>query len=264
MKEDAMVASTAAEGAGGGAARVPLFTRASSGLVRELTLTDAAWYGVFATGGLFGFVFLFPFPQFSSPGINVPLMLILTLLLGVLIYFVYSSLGSAMPRAGGDYLYETRSLLPVVGFTVPWACQLLFWLAFPTAGAFVVGTFGLVPIADAVGASGLAQWLVTSNGNFVVGASVVVACWLLTVFGLRVYRPIQRWVLVPAVVLATFIIIGLLLANLGTEFRSKFDAFHAGAITATDVEAAARAEGFQSAAFSFPNTLIWIAVMAAY
>ena len=104
-------------------APVQSFSRKSSGLVRELTLADAAWYGVLGSGGLFAFVFLFPGPQFASPGVSVPLMLVATLLFGVIVYFVYAGLGSAMPRAGGDYLYETRSLTAVVGFTVPWACQ---------------------------------------------------------------------------------------------------------------------------------------------
>ena len=61
----------------------PRFARASSGLVRELTLVDIAWYGIFATGGLFAFVFLFPGPQYASPGISIPLMLVFTLLLGI-------------------------------------------------------------------------------------------------------------------------------------------------------------------------------------
>ena len=129
-------------------APVQSFSRKSSGLVRELTLADAAWYGVLGSGGLFAFVFLFPSPQFASPEISVPLMLVAHAAVRGVVYFVYAGLGSAMPRAGGDYLYESRSLHPVVGFTVPWACQLLFWLAFPAAGAFVVTTFGLVPIVD--------------------------------------------------------------------------------------------------------------------
>ncbi|MGH2589433.1 MAG: hypothetical protein ACRDGW_01390, partial [Actinomycetota bacterium] len=135
---------------------------------------------------------------------------------------------------------------------------------FPTAGAFVVSTFGLVPITDALGADSLAQWLVTDDGLFVVAAFVVVACWALTVFGLRIYRALQRWVLVPAVVIATFTIIGLLLANVGTDFAAKFDAFHDGAITAASVEAAASKAGYQPPGFSLSNTLIWVAVLAAY
>jgi amino acid transporter len=246
-------------------APTPRFARASSGLVRELTLVDIAWYGIFATGGLFGYVFLFPTPQFVSPGISIPLMLVFTLLLGVVVYFVYAALGSAMPRAGGDYLYESRSLNPLVGFTVPWACQLIFWLAFPAAGAFVVTTFGLIPIFQTVGADSVATWLLTSTGTFVVSAVVVGIAWGLTVFGLRIYRPLQRYVLVPAIVIATLTIIVLLLANLGTNFARSFDTFQAGTgITARSVIAAANRSGFHQPAVNLGHTLIWVAVLAAY
>jgi amino acid transporter len=225
---------------------------------------DTAAYGIFASGGLFPFVFLFPLPQSVSPGISIPLMLFFVLVYGVVVYFVYAALGSAMPRAGGDYLYESRALHPAVGFTVPWACQLLFWLAFPTAGAFVVTTFGLAPIAGAVGADSLAVWLVGADGTFAVAAAVVVACWLLTVFGLRIYRPIQRWVLVPAIAISVLTIIGLLLANLGTDFGPKFDDFHGGKITTGSVVAAADKAGYRPFGFSLRDTLIWVAVLAAY
>lgn len=246
------------------AAPVQSFSRRSSGLVRELTLSDAAWYGVLGSGGLFGYVFLFPGPQFASPGISIPLMLVATLLFGVIVYFVYAGLGSAMPRAGGDYLYETRSLHPLVGFTVPWACQLLFWLAFPTAGAFVVGTFGLVPIADKVGLDGVAAWLVTKWGTFVVAAAVVVACWLLNAVGLRAYRTVQRWILIPLTLIATATILVLLLVNLGTDFAQKFNAFHHGSITTASVAAAAAKAGYHHPSFNLGHTLIWVAVLGAY
>jgi APA family basic amino acid/polyamine antiporter len=249
----------------GSSAGAPRFARAASGLVRELTLVDIAWYGIFATGGLFGYVFLFPAPQFVSPGISIPLMLVFTLLLGVVVYFVYAALGSAMPRAGGDYLYESRTLHPLVGFTVPWACQLLFWLAFPASGAYVVTTFGLVPIFQAFGATGVESWLLTETGTFIVSGVVVIMCWLLTVYGLRVYRPVQRYVLVPAIVIATLTIICLLVANLGTNFQHSFNHFQAGTgITAASVKAAAVKNGYRPAGFNLGHTLEWVAVLAAY
>jgi amino acid transporter len=247
-----------------GQPRVQLFSRASSGLIRELSFSDTVWYGVFSGGALFGFVYLFPTPQYLSPGINIPLMLVFTLLYGVIIYFVYAALGSAMPRAGGDYLYETRSLHPLVGFTVPWACQLLFWLTFPPAGAYVLSTFGLVPIAQAFNAPGVVSWLVSENGVFIVSAVIVVACWALTVAGLHFYRRIQRYVLVPGLLISILTIIGLLLANLGTNFSRDFDRFQSPALTTRQVAAAAAKAGYHPVGFSLSHTLIWIAVLAAY
>jgi len=48
---------TAATGSAG-QPRVQLFSRASSGLIRELSFSDTVWYGVFSGGALFGFVYL--------------------------------------------------------------------------------------------------------------------------------------------------------------------------------------------------------------
>jgi APA family basic amino acid/polyamine antiporter len=256
--------TTTAGSSTGPAPPVKLFSRASSGLIRELSLTDTVWYGVFSGGALFAFVYLFPTPQFVSPGINIPLMLVLTLVYGVVIYYVYAALGSAMPRAGGDYLYESRSLHPVVGFTVPWACQLLFWLTFPPAGAYVLGTFGLVPIAQASNAPGVVSWLDSKNGIFIVSAVIVVICWLLTIFGLHIYRRLQRFVLVPGLVISTLTIIGLLIANFGTNFRKDFDAFQQPALTTQQVAAAAAKAGYHPVGLNLGHTLIWIAVLAAY
>lgn len=244
---------------------VKAFARQSSGLVRDLTLRDAAWYGIFASGGLYAFIFLFPYPQFASPGISVPLMLLLTLAFGVLVYAVYAALGSAMPRAGGDYLFQSRALHPFVGFVIPWACQLLFWLTFPIGGAYVVSTFGLVPISDALGWTGLTEWLLTANGFFAIAAIVVVGCCVLNIAGMRVYRILQRYVLVPITVVAVGVILVLLLININTDFAAKFDAFHASSgITVGSVDAAAKAAGWAPSGFSLSSTALWVVVLAAY
>jgi amino acid transporter len=241
----------------------PRFARASSGLVRELSIADVGAFGILATGALFGVIYLFPVPQGVSTGINVPVMLVLAFLFSLLVYYVYAQLGSAMPRAGGDYLYESRALSPSVGFVVPWACQLLFWLAFPSLGAFGVSTLGLVPIADTLGLDGVSTFLLTTDGIFLVAAIFVIIGFFLTFFGLSTYRKLQRWVLIPVLGVAVVTIYVLLIANLGTDFAAKFDAFHAAdGITFDGVQQAAAKEGFEGAGFNLGNTLIWIAVMA--
>jgi amino acid transporter len=241
----------------------PRFARASSGLVRELSIADTAAFGILATGALYGVLYLFPIPQAVSTGINVPVMLILGFAFSLLVYYVYAQLGAAMPRAGGDYLYESRSLGPSIGFVVPWACQLLFWLVFPSLGAYGVSSLGLVPIADTLGLHGVSAWLLTKTGIFVVAAIFVIVGYLLTVFGLSLYRQIQRYVLIPVLAVALLTIYILLLVNLNTDFPAKFDAFHAAdKITAAGVEQAADKSGYGGTSFNLGNTLIWISVMA--
>src|ERR1700709_1229880 len=96
--------SSPAVGGGSSAASAegaqPRFARASSGLVRELSIRDTAVFGVLSTGAIYGVLYLFPTPQGVSAGVNIPLMLVLGFLFSVMTYYVYSQLGAAMPRAG--------------------------------------------------------------------------------------------------------------------------------------------------------------------
>ncbi len=57
---------------GGSSESLGVFSRRSSGLVRELSITDIVWYGILAAGALFGLVYVFPGPQSFLPGLNVP------------------------------------------------------------------------------------------------------------------------------------------------------------------------------------------------
>jgi amino acid transporter len=240
----------------------PKFARASSGLVRELSIRDTAAYGIFATGAIYGTLYLFPTPQGVSTGINIPVMLILGFLFSVITYYVYAQLGAAMPRAGGDYLYESRALSPGIGFTVPWACQLVFWLVFPSLGAYGVTTLGLVPIADTLGWHGVSSFLLDDDGIFVVSVIFVVSGYILTILGLHYYKQLQKYVLIPVLAVSVITIYVLLLVNLGTDWTAKFNAFHGGDITVNSVQQAASKAGFHGADFNLGNTLIWIAVMA--
>jgi APA family basic amino acid/polyamine antiporter len=241
------------------------FTRKSSGLVRDLSLTDAAWYGVFAAGSIYLFIYLFPFPQFSTPGVSMPLLVLLLLAFALPIYYVYAVLGSAMPRAGGDYLYETRTISPVVGFVAPWACELLFWLTFPASGGLVVAQFGLEPIFGVLGqtyhlhwATSVATWLTGKTGTFIVTLAVVLGCWTLTVLRLKIYRLVQRWVLVPVTIIAVICLYVIVFSAFGGNFAHKFDAY-SGGITTVAIAHAAIKGGYAGVSFSLGHTLLYVA-----
>jgi basic amino acid/polyamine antiporter, APA family len=242
------------------------FTRASSGLVRDLSLVDIAWYGIFAAGSLYLFIYLFPFPQFASPGVSMPLLLVFLLLYAIPVYYVYAALGSAMLRAGGDYLYQSRAISPLVGFVAPWACELLFWLTYPASGGFVVAQFGLEPLFAQLGRSydinwctRFANWLGTSTGTFTVTVIMVGCCWLLTVARLKTYRAVQRRVLVPLTVAAVIAIYVIVFVGLTEDWPSKFAAYSSGAVTVGDITKAAASGGFHRHSLDLWNTFIWVA-----
>jgi len=105
----------------------------------------------------------------------------------------YAILASAMPRAGGSYVYASRALHPYLGFVASFSQ----W--FSLCGAIGVVGYLLVPfvrdVALALGATGLADRLETGAPRWVIPLAVL---WAFTLVNLRGVRLYQR-VLVPLV-----------------------------------------------------------------
>src|SRR6202020_2041134 len=103
-----------------------LFVRQSSGLVRNVSVTNALFFNVAAFVG----VGLTLYPIFYSLA-DVPMWkvgpfsaygwaAIFTGLFCVLLALIFSSLTSVMPRSGGDYVFTSRILHPFLGWLESW------------------------------------------------------------------------------------------------------------------------------------------------
>jgi basic amino acid/polyamine antiporter, APA family len=237
------------------------FTRTASGLVRNISLADAAGFGALATGGYYGLVYLYPWAAAFAPGMSMWVLIPVTFAVTTLAYFCYAALGSAMPRAGGDYLYQSRTIHRVVGFCIPWTCQVLFWLAFGTMGSYIMNQFGLVPMTQALGMDSVSSWLASGPGGFTVTAVAIALMWFLVVAGTRVYRKVQTFVLVPGLVIGGVTIIIVLLINWNTDFAHAFNQYFAGSITYQQVQQAAADNGYAPPTFNLVNTLMWVGVL---
>src|SRR5437588_7930142 len=103
-----------------------LFVRQSSGLVRNVSVTNALFFNVAAFVGV-GLT-LYPIfyaladaqawktPLFSAYGWAA----IITGLFCILLALIFSSLTSVMPRSGGDYVFTSRILHPALGWMESW------------------------------------------------------------------------------------------------------------------------------------------------
>jgi len=100
-----------------------VFTRRASGLVREVGIFTAMAIGLTHTigGGINNYMVQMPY---SAPGSNVPAAFAIAGLVTIVTAISYSMLGVAMPRTGGDYIYISRGINPVLGFITSWG----FWL----------------------------------------------------------------------------------------------------------------------------------------
>jgi amino acid transporter len=246
------------------------FSRRSSGLVRELSITDIVWYGILAAGALFGLVYVFPGPQSFLPGLNVPLSALLAMVIMVPVFAVYAGFGSAMPRMGGDYLYQSRALHPAVGFTFTFAWEVFMWVTFTTVGGLVVATLGLQPLLynlglqwDSIGLIDAANWFGTPDGLLVTTLVLVLLAFATTVRGIGTYRKIQRWLIVPSILISNVVLIGLM-ARSENSFIQKFDAFHEKALGEPNFHAKvnqiATEAAFQTPGFSLKYTILFLSV----
>ncbi len=108
---------------------VTLFVRKASGLVRSWSMFDAFIYATFSinliTLGLYIFSYCYYFEG------NIATAVVIGGLFTIFEVVVYASLISAMPRAGGDYVWQSRILGRGIGFVLAvtgWWFILWLWV----------------------------------------------------------------------------------------------------------------------------------------
>jgi len=107
----------------------------------------------------------------------------------------YAALASAMPRAGGSYLFASRGLHPSLGFVASFSQ----WVGLSVvigAVAYVIPVF-LAGVAEGLGATGLASALLGGPGRLVVALALV---WGFVAVNLRGLAAYER-TLVPLMVM---------------------------------------------------------------
>jgi amino acid transporter len=91
------------------------FVREATGLVRDFSAFDSLMINLVAIGVLFSFTNVIFAAEFYS-GANLIVSAVVALLLCIPYASLYIIFSIAMPRSGGDYVWVSRSLSPVLGF----------------------------------------------------------------------------------------------------------------------------------------------------
>lgn len=103
-----------------------LFVRQSSGLVRNVSVTNALFFNVaaFVGGGLTLYPLFYSLADVSvwkvGPFSAYGWAAIIAGFFCVLLALIFSSLTSVMPRSGGDYVFTSRILHPFLGWMESW------------------------------------------------------------------------------------------------------------------------------------------------
>ncbi len=169
-----------------------LFVRKASGLVRAWSVFDAFIYATFSinliTLGLFIFSYCYYFEG------NIATAIVIGAVFTVFEVILYSSLISAMPRSGGDYVWQSRILGRGWGFILAvtgW--WFILWLWVPLYGQMLVYEF-FTPILAILGAQNAALWFTGTNAGMLVGMiSVNVIVFVYIAIGMKWYARVQKF-----------------------------------------------------------------------
>lgn len=253
-----------------------VFTRASSGLVRQVRTTDVFFFG-FTTIALSYIVFTI-LSWSAYPGASMELATLIAIVGALGIGGTYALFASMYPRSGGEYVFLSRTLHPLVGFALSFSFA--FWQMFYLGlnGAFFA-QFALSPtlagvatVTESQQLLDLANWFGTPSGIFAGGLFLILTMSYLHWRGAAVYFRWQRWGALLAMASLAITVVVLALGALGAlDFKAAFDGI-AGSGSYDQVLADGSAAGTLPAApFDFMATLnfvlwpafsIWFAITA--
>ena len=208
-----------------GEERPTLFLRKATGLVRGWSVRDSLIYACLATNfvtlGIYEFTF-------AGPAFPKGQLITAVIIGGIWVSFLviaYAGLVVTIPRAGGDYVWQTRILGSGIGFVMAatgW--WFILWLWAP-----IYGNILSVQLFEPLWATlkwtwpgGGYAWFGTHNGIFVVTLITIALAGLLVSIGMAGYAKVQRWCFIGGLIGFAVVVI-LLLFNSHASFVSSFN-----------------------------------------
>ncbi len=211
------------------AAKPEIFTRKSSGLVRVMSPYSAFIYNILTMGLIFPWTYLWA--PGALPGGRLVWGILLAMIFEIPIALTYVWLSTALPRSGGDYVFQSRVFGGGVGFSIVmsgfviWILQwvalsgwLLSYLGFASLFLGLGGTMGN-PSLTAIGV-----WFTTPWGIIIVSVLNALLAMLLLVSGFKNYVKFQ-YVMWYATLLSFGLMLYLFFTATPEMFAQKLDAF---------------------------------------
>lgn len=206
-----------------------LYVRQSSGLVRMISLPTAIGFNI-AGIGVIWLTYVATTQPPAFPGASIVGSTVIAGVLALFPILLYGLFASVMPRAGGDYVYVTRSIHPWVGFAVNF--NFVAWILMATSyGAYLIAPFSISAALSGLGVSlhnaTLISWagdVASRNWTFAIGVAALVLTGIMLSFSLRLYTKIIIGLLVLSL-FAALVAVGILLVNDRSSFVSTVAAY---------------------------------------
>ena len=199
------------------------FARKASGLVRGLSFMDAFGVGFMNQGLTPSMWVMISLGLGVYTGGNLIIATLLSALLcGVGFSLVWGILGGSMPRSGGEYIYNSRIIHPMIGIAesfgnafvwIMWIYVLAPWTIDP----------GLVMMFQFMGMPQAAEFLGTPLAVFLISSVVSFIALLFVVFGMKVFARVQKVVMALGI-LGTIVILLVLTFTTRESFIAAWSA----------------------------------------
>lgn len=203
-----------------------LFLRKATGLVKGWSRFDAFRYSFFSVNFItLGLFFSLSVLSFVPNGQVIPAIITSAVFVSFIVV-TYACLISVMPRAGGDYVWQSRILGGGIGFVLAvtgWWFILWYWAP---VYANILNVELFQPLAAIFKADGMLTFLASKNGIFVVCVITVILAGVLVSLGMEGYAKIQR-VCFYLGVIGLLIMFGILLFGSHSGFQSAFNTANA-------------------------------------
>jgi basic amino acid/polyamine antiporter, APA family len=186
--------------AAGAEAAPPVFLRKATGLVKGWSGFDAFTYSFMSVNLVtLGMYFSLSVLPFVPDGQILPAILTSAIFVTFLV-LAYAGLITVMPRAGGDYIWQSRVLGGGIAFVLAmtgWWFILWHWA--PIYGNILTVQV-LQPLFALLGLDGAVSFVATQNGIFVVSLVTIALAGLLVALGMEGYARVQKICLYGALI----------------------------------------------------------------
>lgn len=206
-----------------------VFTRKASGLVRVMSPYSAFVYNILTMGLIFPWTYLWA--PGALPGGRLVWGILLAMLIEIPIAYVYVWLSTALPRSGGDYVFQSRVFGGGVAFTVVMSGFVIWILQWVALSGWLVSYLGFAPLFLGLGAtlgnaslSNLGVWFTTPIGIVITSIANALVALLLLVSGFKNYVRFQH-VMWWGTLAAFAVVFVVLFATPAAEFVSRLNAF---------------------------------------
>jgi APA family basic amino acid/polyamine antiporter len=210
-------------------ARPEVFTRKASGLVRVMSPYSAFVYNILTMGLIFPWTYLWA--PGALPGGKLVWGILLAMVFEIPIALTYVWLSTALPRSGGDYVFQSRVFGGGAAFTIMMSGFVIWILQWVALSGWLVSYLGFAPLFLGLGAtlpapalSTLGLWFTTPTGIIIVSILNALISLVLLVSGFKNYVRFQH-VIFWGTILCFATVFIVLFTTPASEFISRLNNF---------------------------------------